>query len=235
MGAGANVLRNLLLLCNEFPLKTLLEQYPNNSSLLGWIDRENKLRNWKAVYGFDISNDLTNFQETVNIENSIFINHSAFYQTSELLSIIKKFNVIYLTPHTKIGLLWQVRAYAEKKGIANLHNFTFSNNVNSNIKQLKELKGIEYWHQINLNNMYHVFRERRVKFYLFAKKHNISILPLEKMLYNSKHNFLYNTLLKITKCKPIINNFNAVITAWLNLHWETSNTKKWKWTKTTTQ
>jgi len=229
LGSGVNIVKNLLLLSNNYRFETtnkdrlseLKKFYPIEFKFdkTNWINNEYKLRYWNKYYGIDLSDDINIpaiLLKLKKINNVVFINHSAFYQKEEVVKLKEYFNLIYVCPKTKSGVKWQVNAYVDKITIKDLHNFTTRTDIEK--AEIIKTKGRIYWQQLNFENFYHICLDRRTDFYCFCKQQKINTIALESLIKPLKHDMLYEQLVAILNYNAPKNNFMELITMWLNLH-----------------
>ena len=141
LGVGTNFVKNIcftdLSFSAPFDLNYLSTIYKTSEKDLSkfWLGREYNTRNWKHAWGVDLSDNITNdaVEKLKIIPKTIFVNHSSFYnnddQKNKLLNLINVSTVILLIPETMQGFNWQMRAYISKKGVHNMHNFSFPTDI----------------------------------------------------------------------------------------------------------
>jgi hypothetical protein len=233
LGAAGNLIKNLCLLSNDsdWPLpesryNRILKQYSSNTSFDNWLSIEYTLRFWQLYYTIDLSDHLDYTKYVSSCKKTdlpiVFLNHSAFHQIDEFLKFQKKLHVIYICPTTDQGFEWQVRNYCEKKSVNKLHNFTFCGDIENQKNNCIKKYGIEFYHQLNIDNMRHILKQRQIDFCKY-----LDPIPLESFLTNvedackqlqSKINLIIN-----------YDEFCNVLTSWQKLHWNYDDTYKWKY------
>lgn len=236
LGAGTNIIRNLLLLGNySWPLQTekfekILLQYPDNIELKDWLQQEYILRFWSKHYGVDLS-DTLDYDRYCNqfvklALPVIFINHSAFYQQQEFDEFVKEFDVLFVAPTTELGLEWQIRSYCEKKTVELLHDFSFDNDRESQIQQFKKSNGEEAYYNLNIANMKEIISQRQTD---FGKQLPLSDqISLESLLYDSPDAIVNTLNVKFHQNLPM-DKVSLLLSKWRNLHWPIEQTTNWKY------
>jgi len=236
LGAAANLVKNLLFLdknysflespVNDRHQYLLNTTYTNNLTFNEWFNFEARTRKWKIDIAHRIdSAEILNIQS--DLHNIIFINHTAFWELDELDKIKDLFNIVYVFPKTLIGVVWQVRAYIEKKGYEELHNFTFENNAEQSKQEMIDKFGVKYWAKVNATNMFNIVKERRTKFYCYAKKNNFCLVSLESLV-DQNTTQAYNTLSGIAP-QMARNEFDDILHRWQSYHWPYSETLNQQW------
>lgn len=237
LGAAGNLVKNLCLLSSNvhWPLNNsrfdrIKGQYSPGADFQNWLPTEYTLRFWKNYYNIDLSDNL-NYDEYIKKYKAssgvsvVFLNHSAFYQIEEFLKFQKYLDIVYVCPTTDIGFEWQVRSYCEKKSVNLLHNFTFDDEIDNQKNRYISKYGIESYYELNISNMRHIFKQRQTNMLEY-----IEPIPLE--LFLTDKNAAWNQLQN--KCAGISsaiekNEFDSILTAWQNLHWNYNDTYRWKY------
>ena len=236
LGAGANIVKNLLLLGNfHWPLQsnkyqTLLNQYPNNLQLQDWLSKEYFLRYWNKYYNIDLSDHLDYVAYEKNCKSVdlpiVFINHSAFYQESEFEKFSQNLDVLFVTPVSLFGLEWQIRAYVAKKTIELLHDFSFPDNKEASKKNFVEQHGLEAYYRFNVQNMKEIVDQRQKDF--IKRMTPSQIFPLENLLTQSGDKLCDYFNLRFNQ-NIDSHNFETVLSHWRSLHWPLDQTANWEY------
>ena len=242
LGAAGNLVKNIVVQSTQvdFPyhedrLRTVLRQYPTSlrNDKTAWLEFEYRLRNWKKFYGIDLSDHL-DWKQYLAIHRdrslpAVFLNHSAFYQISEFLEFYRNLSTILVIATNDWQLKWQVRAYVEKIGVENLHDFSFAFDKAKQIKKFIEDHGKEEYYRSNIVNMFEIMKERSIEITKYVDPSRI--LPLEWLIFPGHDDLL---LQHIEKCFDInlpIDQANTILATWRKLHWDPEDTLDWKWWK----
>jgi hypothetical protein len=227
LGAGANLVKNICLLDQQFDCPwvdryKVFQDIYKSTSFTQWLKDEYKTRFWKSLYGFDLSDSLE-YQNLVGLKKTVFINHSAFWEYENLVKFQESCDIVFVAPLTDEGLRWQIRAYVEKRGINNLHNFSF---LNPEVEKPSfiEQHGINEYYKFNVLNMYEILKERRDA---FLSKNEISyfdMTPTYKGQHNIAKHFNENFNLNIPQEES-----NKIFDLWYKCHWEFDQTDNWEW------
>ena len=243
LGAGTNIIKNLLILDHRYNFfdnhtqdrkSKIFSLYPRKlkNNLHVWLTTEYTTRTWQSLYGIDLSDNI-NVNNVIKvldrINGAVFINHSAFYQHKEVLQLQKHFNLVYILPKTLNGLQWQIKSYAEKITVDNLHNFTTSSDAERTT--LINKHGMKIWNEMNLTNMFYICKQRRASFYQFAKCNNIKTIPLEFLLTPKKHIKLYELFVNMFEYTVNKSTFIELLSTWLNLHDSPDSVEQEQWIK----
>ena len=120
----------------------------------------------------------------------------------------------------------QIRSYCEKKSVEELHNFSFSDDIeNQKIKYINT-NGIEEYYKFNICNMKEIIDSRQKEFLTMITPKDF--LSLETLLYGS-----FEDITKILNVK-----FNqhiktkelaVLLSKWRELHWPLTTTTQWKY------
>lgn len=235
LGSGVNLIKNILftddaLLC-PFNKKLVDKVYDNHNPAdlsKTWLQSEYKTRNWHSYFGFDLSDHFSDgvIDLLAKIQQpTIFINHSCFHNESDrrwLLKHKEKFKVIGCLPLSKIGIEWQVRAYIAKKGISNLHNFSFFDNVEQSRLNYIATYGEEAYYKFNVLNFFEAVEQNNKVVQEFCTQHNFEILDTDNLYKGSFIELSSFGSIDIIKSKEIFNR-------WFKLHWDYNETKNWKY------
>lgn len=226
LGAGANVVKNLLLLGERhWPLstdkyKTIKQQYTSELDLSNWIAQEYRLRFWQKFYGLDISDkiDIMKFASRPKFNQPVvYINHSAFYDP-EFDCAAEDCEIYYVRPVSQFGLEWQIRAYYEKKAFDNMHDFTFSDQTQRDI--YLQTHDHETYQSANATNMKHIVNDRQAK---FAQRKDIhTLIELEDLIINNYQKLSRLLEIEQDRCRQILSDWNR-------LHWPLQETCNWKY------
>lgn len=239
LGAGKNVLKNIVLLSPEvhFPIEDLpssredwlVKNIYKPESKSNWFKYEYMLKDYPTydinmpLGDADVDNLLTpsvkmlSLLEKENYALDLF-NKS---RVSEIINLpFVKFVSVY--PKTSKGLRWQIRAYAEKKIPELVHNFTYTDH--SLIEKHKAEFGIESWTKVNLFNFYkdaeHYVSQLREK--------NWPTIPLEWLLDSARWPDIIVQLQDIFNINIPVQSAYNVLAAWTKLHWEFNDTDNWE-------
>jgi hypothetical protein len=231
LGAGTNLIRNLLLLSSdtEWPLpnnrfNTIIQQYQPNTKLKDWLAIEDRLRFWKRYYGVDLSNhiDLMLFNQRQRTDKPVvYINHSAFYQLQEYQLLVPEVDILYVAPCTEFGLAWQIRSYCEKKTVEKLHNFTFEKDAEQQKTAYCLAHDLKAYYKLNVENFKSIVGQRQKEF----GSPNITI---EQLLFDPATS-LVELLESIINVKIDVNQAQQILTVWRNLHWPADQTMNWEY------
>lgn len=231
LGAAGNLIRNLMLLGEtDWPLlsdrlERILDQYPSDLQLSNWLQKEYQLRFWQRYYNLDLSNELNYslYQEVpATALPKVWINHSAFWQPTQLETFIKHCNIIYVAPVTDAGLEWQIRSYAIKKTIPLLHDFCFEHDQEQQKQDYIDTYGTAAYYLFNITNMKHIIGQRQHDFRLQMAK----CIDLE-VLINGTPMEIHQTLKQATGLDIAVDAIGQVVAAWRALHW--SDTADWEY------
>jgi len=226
LGVGSNIIKNLFFLdpsySSHFDL-TLLDTLYIDKDQRNWLTNEYKTRGWKQ----DISDQVTSDVILDNTTPAIYINHSVFHTPADLDILLKQSaQCVVLLPKSKMAFDWQIRAYCEKKGIDQLHNFSFQSNTEVEKQQYIEKYGLEEYQRFNILNMYEILNQRRIVIEERCQQLDIDILYTD-YLYQGKFNEFYD------QCKKyvIIDKRRAqkIYQDWLTCHWPYEQTNEWKY------
>ena len=225
LGAGANLVKNVLLLSPEVDFPYCVESrldyiknlvYPGylKNNLNQWIKHEYKLRRWKEHYDVDIADQYADIGTTKVIQTSqsskiIFITHRVDIATA-LKQKYPGIRLVSLYPKNDQELKWQITAYISKIGIENLHNFTFSDNIVQQKNDYINEFGLESYYQCNVLNMFEIMKERASDFEKLSA-HLIAIGQLQTSDWISE-------LLDFLNLKLDIDQAIELVTTWKNLH-----------------
>lgn len=234
LGVAGNLVRNICLMSPEvhWPfednrLNRLIKQYPEYllQEKSRWLDVEYQNRFWQKEYGVDISDSVPeNFSEYYQkYRNVIWLNHSVFYNNSDLLRLSELEKPLFLYTDTIQGLEWQVRAYTEKKTVELLHDFTFPSDKKFEKEKFIELYGHDEYYKLNVTNMKEIFLKRNNNLKLKADNK----ISLESLILDSPKNVID----QIQNCFDVFidNDACKLIKAWRNLHWKWDDTFNWKY------
>lgn len=234
LGSGVNLIKNILFTDPNYlaPFdKNLLDKiYLNHDAKRlhkTWLEEELKTRRWVDYFGFDLSDKIPanlsqHFDELKS--KTIFVNHSCFFSKSDrrIISSVRNLRIIACIPESDVGLQWQVRAYVEKKGVKNLHNFSFPENIEKEKQQYIDTFGIENYYKFNILNFYEAVKNNRDTIKNFCLKNNYDIFNTEE-LYKGNYDYLKNiTLIDDTQSETIFSR-------WLKLHWDFKDTNNWEY------
>lgn len=226
LGSAGNLVKNLLLLSEQtdWPLaddryNRILSQYRYSRNIFrNWLQIEGTLRFWQTKYRIDLSNNLDWATYADNCATTtwpiVFLNHSAFYQLDQLSNFVNKLKTIYVSPVTEFGLDWQIKSYCKKKGIDNLHDFTFDIDKENQINQYIELHGQNQYNELNISNMKEIVGSRQKEMQKLIPK----FIPLEEIISGDIHN-LHNLITEISQVDINFAQFSTVLTRWRKLHY----------------
>ena len=241
LGAAGNLVKNIVLQSPDvdFPypdrLKTILAQYPDSlrHDKKSWLHFEYRLRQWKKLHGVDLSDDLnwTDYQTHCLVREKpvVFLNHSAFYQVPEFLKFYEKLKTLVVVATDDWQVKWQVRAYVEKKGIEELHDFSFESDKQQQIEQFIRDHGAEEYYRTNIDNMYEIMKQRASEMLTYIDSSHV--LPLEWIIVTGDDQRIVD---RIEKCFGIsipFDHASIILETWRKLHWPTEETLDWKWWK----
>ena len=239
LGAAGNLVKNIVVQSHQvdFPcqdrLDTVLRQYPNvlRDDKSNWLNFEYRLRNWEKLYGIYLSDclDWKKYQlaRPLREKSVVFLNHSAFYQIPEFLEFYQNLPTLSVLATDDWQLKWQVRAYVEKKGLENLHDFTFETDREQQIKNFIDANGKDAYHRINIINMFEIMKQRASDFVRHVDTEKI--LPLQWLITPNNDDCL---LERIENCLEITiptNSAKMILESWRKLHWDPADTLDWKW------
>ena len=226
LGAGTNLVKNLCLLDKSYdcpwqdPFNFFLTMY-KDTDFNNWLFYEDQTRFWQKRYGFDLSNNLES-RDLKNINRTVFINHSAFWQQDQLDKLKDSCDIIFLAPMSDKGLRWQIRAYVVKKGIDKLHNFSFTNPSIEKQSYIDQ-HGLENYYKFNVLNMYEIIKHRRDQ---LAKKLTVFDMSNAYKGHNDIVQY-FNTL--GTNIPTHL--ANELFNEWYSKHWDYTTTDQWMWNK----
>ena len=234
LGSGVNLIKNILFTDEKYKapfnkkiLDSIYLNHDKNQLHKTWLEEEYATRNWKNYFGFDLSDEIpVNLNQCLNQLKSktIFVNHSCFFSESDrrTISTAENLRIIACIPKSEAGLQWQVRAYIEKKGIENLHNFSFEENIEKEKQQYIDTFGKENYYKLNILNFYEAVKNNRDSVKNFCLKNNFDILNTEE-LYKGNYDCLKNiTSIDDTQAKTIFSR-------WLKLHWDYKDTENYEY------
>lgn len=240
LGVGTNFVKNIcftdLSYTAPFNLRYLESIYKSNIADLSkfWLVREYNTRKWQTKWQCDLSDNinLDTVEKFLTIPKTIFINHSSFYSTCDREMLLKLSNlahVVLLIPNSLQGLQWQVRAYVTKKGIENLHDFTFLEEKEKHKKAFIELHGKDAYNKINVLNMFEICQKRLDDMKQFFELNGLSILYTEDLYKNCFDNFVQNLQL-LAPINLNIDKAQLLYENWLSMHWPFEETNNWEYT-----
>lgn len=239
LGAAGNLVKNMIVQSPQvdFPyqdrLGTVLKQYPDTlrQDKSTWLNFEYRLRNWEQSYGIDLSENLDweeyQLVRQCHEKSAVFLNHSAFYQIPEFLEFYQNLLTILVLGTDDWQLKWQVRAYVEKKGVENLHDFTFEIDRDRQIKEFIDRHGRDEYHRVNIANMFEIMKQRSLE---IAKYVDTSkVLPLQWLIIPENDQRLVEHLENSFEIKLPLHDVKLILDAWRKLHWHPQHTLDWKW------
>lgn len=226
LGAGANLVKNLCLLDRSFnspwknPYSTFKSLY-SSTNFKNWLRQEQKTRFWNSQLGFDISDDL-GIHDLSTVDKTVFINHSAFWQTEKLQHYKDTCDILLVAPLTDQGLRWQIRAYVEKKGIDKLHNFSFQHPETEAPEYISKF-GINEYYKFNVQNMFEICTRRRDE--LVASGMDVLDMSFAYAGTNNIVDYINSTY----KTNIPVDQAHEIFELWHNLHWNFEDTDNWEW------
>ena len=176
LGAGTNLIKNILLLSEDidWPFKPnvgrleFIKQnaYPDSlkTNIQTWLEYEYKLRRFNQCYGVDVSDNYQDLstEKTINISQSkkiVFLTHWPDIAV-KLKKQYKNIKILSLYAESEFALCWQINSYIDKKGINDLHNFSFEQDQEANKAQYIATHGLDAYHKFNVQNMFDILRQR---------------------------------------------------------------------------
>jgi hypothetical protein len=177
LGAGANLVKNILLLNEEFDWPNIQTTnrldfikktvYPLQliDNLDKWIDFEYRFRKFKSYYDVDISDNFNDINTSAVIGKSqnkkiVFLCHWPEY-ASRLKNTYPNIKLISLYPATNFELLWQIKTYIDKISINKLQNFSFFENPETQKLQYIKTFGEDEYYKFNVLNMIEILDRRK--------------------------------------------------------------------------
>jgi hypothetical protein len=238
LGAGSNVVKNILLLNKEFdwPNVQVLDRlsfikesiYPVNlaSKLDEWLQFEYKFRKFNDYYGVDISDSYGDINTQLIVQKSQNKKIALLCHWPEFATNLKNkyplIKLVSLYPESKFDLLWQIKTYIDKVSIEKLQNFSFVDNVEAQRKQYMDKFGEEEYYKFNVLNMIEILN-RRKESYKNIDGHAIKINSLlSDSSWISKVGKFLNIELDETESIDLLNH-------WRNLHKPEQEIHDYKW------
>lgn len=239
IGVGANFVKNICFTdptynapFNVKYLESIYNHIDQDKIHRSWLSRESRTRTWDTKFGIDLSNHIPADTSTVlcSTPKTIFINHSSFYDNNDRVKLVELSNrstVILLIPQSLKAFHWQIRAYVLKKGLDNMHNFAFSDNVEENKKSYIEKHGIDLYNKCNIFNMYEFCRARWQAMREFFETNNLPILYTDNLYKGNLESFL-ESLQNIKHIDIDLSVSRTLYNDWLKFHWPFDETDDWE-------
>lgn len=240
IGAGANIIRNLMLLsqdthwiASEDRFHRICKQYPEflKAAKNKWLQLESSLRYCDSHYGIDISHDI-DLEKFDSVDwndfssHPVLLNHSFVWETDKFNQLQSRAKTLAVIPRSPFGLEWQIRAYTEKKGANDMHNFTFESNIEKQKQDFIATHGLREWCYLNIKNMREIISARAQA--CRQQLPNEAIIDLEMLIYR-EHDAVYKKLTNYFDIDIPKKEFDHVLDLWNNLHWPVELTLDWEY------
>ena len=228
LGAGTNMVKNILLLSEDvdWPANPVIDRlafikqniYPdslkNNMQL--WLKCEYRLRNFNHYYGVDICDEFHNIVTDLTVKKSqlkkiVFLTHWPDIAT-RLKKQHKNIKIISLYAASEFDICWQIKAYIDKKGINDLHNFSFEQNQDENKIHYIKTHGLTAYYKFNVQNMFDILSQRTNQY----KNLPAYVLPIGSLM--SSNTYWINEIIKYLTINLNIAQATELLNTWQMLH-----------------